>query len=209
MVLSEMIPSMLIKESRCQTRSGIIEKLAKCGKTHVHHTSHMATPEEKQIDSHTKMEWQMYFSAEKPPGVNPVVINYKIRHNKNRQAMRPARYCLVWPDCFLCYYLWWEKNGKTWSGHERLCAREGLLSVWVSQSMVNRGRPMNITTFSTQDLREQAHKSYEASYQANNEWLVIPQMFSHKLHQWRWFTKASSADDSQYTENYCTQILYV
>ena len=38
----------------------------------------MATPEEKQIDysAHPKMEWQMYFSAEKLLGVNPVVMNY-------------------------------------------------------------------------------------------------------------------------------------
>ena len=56
MVLSEMIPSMLVKESGCQTRAGIIEKLAKCGKTHMYHTSYMATPEEKQVDTRTKME---------------------------------------------------------------------------------------------------------------------------------------------------------
>ena len=75
----------------------------------------------------------MYVSAENPPGVNPVVMNYKIRHNKNRPATRPARYNLAWPDRFFHYYLWWQENGKTWFGHARLHARvtmeEGLFSV--------------------------------------------------------------------------------
>ena len=34
----------------------------------------MATPEEKQIDTHSKIEQQMYFS-ENLTGVNPVVKN--------------------------------------------------------------------------------------------------------------------------------------
>ena len=55
----------------------------------------MATPEKKQIDTHTKMERQMYFSGDLP-GVNPVVTNYKIRHNKNQ----PEMYGLAWLDCF-------------------------------------------------------------------------------------------------------------
>ena len=38
----------------------------------------------------------MYFS-ENLPGVNPVVMNYKIRHNKNQPATEPARYSLAWP----------------------------------------------------------------------------------------------------------------
>ena len=36
------------------------------------------------------------FSAENLLEVSPVVINYKMRHNKNR----PARYSLVWPHHF-------------------------------------------------------------------------------------------------------------
>ena len=75
----------------------------------------------------------MYFSAENLPGVNPVVMNYKIIHSKNRLAMRPVRYSLAWPDLFSRYYLCWQKNRKTRSGHARLHARvvmqEGLLSV--------------------------------------------------------------------------------
>ena len=36
---------------------------------------------------------KIYFSAENLPEVSPVVMNYKMRHNKNR----PARDSLVWP----------------------------------------------------------------------------------------------------------------
>ena len=38
----------------------------------------------------------MYFSAENLPGVNPVAMNYKMRHNKNW----PAKYSIVWPYHF-------------------------------------------------------------------------------------------------------------
>ena len=54
--LSEMVPSMLIKEPGCQTRARP-EKLAEVGIMCVHHNSYMATPEEKQVDVHLKMEW--------------------------------------------------------------------------------------------------------------------------------------------------------
>ena len=135
---SDMVPSMLIKEPGCQTRSRLTEKLAKVRKNGCA-PYYMATPEEKQIDTHLKMEWQMYFSAENLPGVNPVVMNYKIRHSKNQTATRPARYSLMLPDLFSRYHLWWQKNGKTRCGYVRLRARvameEGLLSVCISQSM--------------------------------------------------------------------------
>ena len=57
---------------------------------------------------------------------------------------------------------------KTRSGHERLHARvameEGLLSVCkLTRALVNRGRSMNIATFSTRDLQEKCRKSYVAS----------------------------------------------
>ena len=66
------------------------------------------------------------------------------------------------------WYLWWQKNRKTRSGHARLHARvameEGLLSVCeLTKAVVNRSRSMNIATFSTQDLQEQCRKSYVAS----------------------------------------------
>ena len=54
---------------------------------------YMTTPEEKQIDTHLKIEQQMYFSKIIPE-VNPVVINYKITH-KNWPATRAARYYLA------------------------------------------------------------------------------------------------------------------
>ena len=38
----------------------------------------------------------MYFS-ENLPGVNSMVMNYKIRHNKNRSVTRPVRNSLAWP----------------------------------------------------------------------------------------------------------------
>ena len=52
----------------------------------------------------------------------------------------------------------------------------------LARALVNHGRLMNIATFLTQDLREQAHKSYVVSYQVNEE-LVILRMFSRELHQ--------------------------
>ena len=58
-------------------RSRLTEKLAKVRKNACA-LYYMATLEEKQIDTHSKMEWQMYFS-ENVPGVNLVVMNYKIR----------------------------------------------------------------------------------------------------------------------------------
>ena len=62
---------------------------------------------------------------------------YKIRHNKNQPAMRLARYSLARPVHFF-RYLWWQKNGKTWSRHARLHVRvameEGLLSVWICKN---------------------------------------------------------------------------
>ena len=99
----------------------------------------------------------MYVSAENLPEVSPVVMNYKMRHNKNW----PARYSLMW-------YLWWQNNGKTRAGHVRLHARvaieEALLTVCeLTRALVNHGRSMNIATFSTRDLQEQCRKSYVAS----------------------------------------------
>ena len=81
----------------------------------------------------------MYFSAENLPGVNPVVINYKIRHIKNRSA----KYSLAWP-----YRVSVISGGRKTekSGHTRLHARvameESLLSVLVSQS-IDQSRSVN------------------------------------------------------------------
>ena len=84
----------------------------------------------------------MYFSAENLPEVNPVVMNYKIRHNKNL----PARYSLAWSGCFFhYYYLWWQKN-TAWTC-EATCKGSmgihgGILTHCVSQP--EHSRSMNI-----------------------------------------------------------------
>ena len=52
----------------------------------------------------------------------------------------------------------------------------------LARELVNHGRSLKIATFSTQDLQEQCHNSYVASYRANEE-LMILQMFSHELRQ--------------------------
>ena len=83
-----MVLSILIKESGRQMRSRLTEEFAKGGKTHVHHTSYIAIPEEKQIDTRPKLEWQIYFSAENLLEFNPMVMNYKIRHNNNKIGQR-------------------------------------------------------------------------------------------------------------------------
>ena len=131
-----MVSSMLIKEPGCQTRSRLTEELAKVQENMC--TYYMAIPEEKQIDTYSKMEWQMYF-LENISGVNPVVMNYKIGRNKNQLATRPARYSFMWPDHFFHYYYSICGGRKTWSGHAwvraRVAMEEGLLIVWVSQSI--------------------------------------------------------------------------
>ena len=52
----------------------------------------------------------------------------------------------------------------------------------LARALVNHGQSVNITDFSTWDLREQGHKSYAANYRANKE-LVTPQMLSRELRQ--------------------------
>ena len=90
-----MVPSMLIKQPGCQTRSRLTEKLAKVQKN-MHPPYY---PEEKQIDTHFENGMTNVF-LENLPGVNPVVMNYKKIHNKNRSATRPARYSLAWSNRF-------------------------------------------------------------------------------------------------------------
>ena len=116
----------------------------------------------------------MYLSVENLPEVySPVAMNYKMRHNKNR----PARYNLVW-------HLWWQINGKTQSGHERLNARvameEGLLSACeLTRALVNHSQSMNIATFSTRDFQEQCRKSYVASLISGEQRIDnLPNVFS-------------------------------
>ena len=60
----------------------------------------------------------MYFSKN-ILGVNPVVMNYKIES----ASMRPARYSLVWPDCF-SVIICGGRNTEKQSGYARLRARK-------------------------------------------------------------------------------------
>ena len=61
----------------------------------------------------------MYFSVENlhSPEVSPVVMNYKLRHNKNL----PVRDSLVWPDLFsiinICGGRKTEKHGLDLQGY--------------------------------------------------------------------------------------------
>ena len=135
----------------------------------------------------------MYFSTENLLRVNSVLMNYKIRHSKNRPAARPVMYSHALPNRFSHYYLWWLKNGKTWSGHARLHARvameEGLPQCVVSQS-IGQSRSLDDYCYLLDSgfvrIGSQVLCSY--SYQANEE-LVIPWMYSREPCQWRWFAK--------------------
>ena len=100
----------------------------------MHHTTVYGNTRRKanRYTSENGMIKLMYFS-ENLPGVNPVVINYKIRHDKNRPAMRPARYSVTWPYCFSIIIC---GGRKTWSGHATLHAR-------IARALVNRSRLMN------------------------------------------------------------------
>ena len=94
----------------------------------------------------------MYFSAEDLLEVNPVLMNYKIRHNKNR---------------FFCY-LWWQKMENAIWTCKAMCKgshRERLaqLVCALARILIITGRSMTIAAFSTWDLQEQGCKSYEAS----------------------------------------------
>ena len=66
------------------------------GKTQVHHSDKTRRKANRYASENgmTNVFLKKYFS------VNPVVMNYKLRHNKNQ----PARYSLAWPDRFFHYY---------------------------------------------------------------------------------------------------------
>ena len=156
---SKMVPSMLIKESGCQMSSRLTEKVAKCGKTRVYHTSSMPGNTTRKANIRIQ-KW------------NDKCISQQIIFRRLVQWWlttrwdiikigRQGRYRLVW-------YLWLQKNGKTRSGHARLHARvamkEDLLRVCeLTRVVVNRSRSMNIASFSTRNLQEQCRKSYVAT----------------------------------------------
>ena len=143
------MPSMLLKGPGCQTRSRLTEELANVRKN-LHAPYYMATTEEKQIDTHLKLECQMYFS-ENLPGVNPVVMNYKIRHNKSRStmrlAMRPAKYSLAWPDCFfviICSGSKTDKHGLDMWGYVRgYLWRKACLLCGLARALIGQSRSVD------------------------------------------------------------------
>ena len=130
-----MVPSILINESDCQMRSRLTEKCAKSRKMHVHHTSYMPGNTRRKANRYTsKNGMTKYYSVQR---IFRLIQGWwTTRQDIIRISQRGS---LVWLDCFFLYYLWLQKNEKTQSGHTRLCARvameEGLLSVWVGQSI--------------------------------------------------------------------------
>ena len=84
------------------------------------------------------------------------------------------------------YYLWWQKDGKMWCEHVRYKGSHGerlaQLVCELARVLIISGQSMNIAAFTTQDLREQGHKSCEAGYRANEE-LVVLRMFYCELRQ--------------------------
>ena len=87
---------MLIKESGCQTRSRLTEKLTMCGKTRVHHTSYMPGMRPGTTRRKANIYASKYgmtnvflkvFLSRKSSEVSSVVM----KHNKNR----PAKYIVL------------------------------------------------------------------------------------------------------------------
>ena len=164
----------VIKQSGCQSRSKLTGRETwKVRKMCVHHTSYTTMPGNSSKHIAIRVQkWndKMYFSAENLPDVSPVVMNYKMRHNKNQSS----RYSLVWPDRFFCYqsFVVAEKWKSTVWTCKATCKGNhgGRLAQCVSQpyrALVNCGRSMKIATFSTRDLQEHCHKYYVASQRAN------------------------------------------
>ena len=76
----------------------------------------------------------MYFS-ENLPGVNPVVINYNIRH-KNQPAMRPVRYSIAWLRALVNHSrLMNIATFSTWNLQEQGC-KSYVASYWVKEELV-------------------------------------------------------------------------
>ena len=127
---------MLIKEPSCWTKSRLSEKHAKVQKTCMHHT---IWQHQKKANIYALQKSNdKCISQKNLLEVNPKVMNYNIRPNKNRPATRPVKHSLALLDHFF-HYLWWQKNWQTRYGHVKLHAsvamEEGFLSVWVSQSI--------------------------------------------------------------------------
>ena len=139
------------------------------------------------------------YSSKNILGVNPVMMNYKTRCNKNRPATRPARYTLVWPDRFFGYSLWWQKNRKKRSGHVRLRAKvameEGLLTVWICQR-IGQSWSVNEYCYNLGFARTRSHILCSC-YRSNEEWWSRKCFLANYINKGdSW--KFSTANDSQH-----------
>ena len=118
------------------------------------------TEKAKQIRISAKQECNdtEMFSSRNIPEVNPVVMNYKIRHNKYWPAVtRPARQsCMVRPTTFSITVCGGMKNGKhglDMRGYVQGQPQRKACSVCeLVRALVNSSRLMDIATFSTRDL---------------------------------------------------------
>ena len=116
------------------------------------------------------MEWQMYISKN-ILGVNSVVTNYKIRHNKNRPVMRLARHSLAWPGHFFVIICGDRKMENTiWTCKATFkSSHGGTLAQYVSKpehwSIVVGRWILLLFQFG---ICEQGRKSYVASLQVND-----------------------------------------
>ena len=101
---------MLIKESGCQKGSRLTEILQSVEKRACAILAICrAAPEEKQIAMHVRKWSEKCISQQRIFKVSPVVMNYKMRHNKNWSA----RDSLVWPDYFFVINIYGgRKTGK-------------------------------------------------------------------------------------------------
>ena len=85
-----------------------------------------------------------------------MVMNYKMRNNKNR----PARDSLVWPDHFsvlnICGGRKTEKHSLDMRGYmQGYPWRKACTVYMLARALVNRSQSTKIATFSTWDLQEQ------------------------------------------------------
>ena len=113
----------------------------------------------------------MHFSSENLPGVNPLVMNYKIRYSKNQKATRPARYVQSFPLCG------GRKVENTVQTCKAVCngSHGGRLAQCVSQP--DNCQLLSATFSQLGICKKRSHILCNYSCWANEELQVIPQIF--------------------------------
>ena len=141
---------MLIKKSGCQKRLRLTEKLAKYGKTRVRHTSHTLGSTRRKANNHTRRKQIAIYASKN--GSDKCISQQRIFTVRRlvqwwwttrwdiATKNWPARDSLVWPDHFSVINIYGgrktEKHGLDMRGYvQGVAMEEGLLSVWVSQSI--------------------------------------------------------------------------